>query len=563
MTLDEFIRIATAIHGGKYTYEKVSFKNLTDFITIHCPEHGYFDQRVRYHIKAKKGQKPCGCPKCGKKYRTHPHKKNTEKFIAESKSLYADRYDYDYSKVEYINAQTNVIIICREHNREFSVKPYAHLHQNEKCRDCGYRDRQMPNQKTTEQFIKQAKKKWGEKYNYSDTVYVNKHTKIKYECKNGHGVIEQLPTLHLKNGCPYCNGRGISRHNLASYVAIAKVIHKDKYDYSKTHFVRMSDAITITCPKHGDFAQRAGNHIHLENGCPKCVPGSSSKEEKDLLEFIKKYYHGIIIENDRNALDGKEIDIFIPELSLGIEYHGIYWHLETVHGKYYHYNKWKLAKERGIWLIQIYSTEWDQKRLILESKIANLFGASEKIMARKTQVVEVGRAEKDQFLTENHLQGSDSSKIWFGLECEGKLVSVMTFGSSRFNKRYDYELVRYCNKRGITVTGGASKLLKYFERNHIGSVVTYADKRYSEGGMYEAIGFKLDGETAPSFSYFNIKNNQIFNRMKFQKQFLKDMPGYSPDLTEYEIMQLSGYDRIWDAGQYRYVKLLVPDLGFE
>ena len=315
----------------------------------------------------------------------------------------------------------------------------------------------------------------------------------------------------------------------------------------------MTDIITITCPKHGDFEQRAGNHVHLENGCPKCVPGSTSKEEKNLLEFVSKHYHGEIVENDRKTLAGKEIDIFIPELLLGIEYHGIYWHLETVHGRNYHYDKWATAKEKGIRLIQIYSTEWEQKRAILESKIINLFGNSKKIMARKTNVVAVGRHDKNQFLTESHLQGPDSSKIWLGLEYLGELVAVMTFGPSRFNKEYKYELVRYCSKRGVTVTGGAGKLLSHFRSGHPGSIVTYADKRYSEGEMYDAIGFRLDGETQPSFSYFNIRNNQLYNRMNFQKQFLKNMPGYSDSLTEYEVMQLNGYDRIWDAGQYRYV----------
>ena len=125
----------------------------------------------------------------------------------------------------------------------------------------------------------------------------------------------------------------------------------------------------------------------------------------------------------------------------------------------------------------------------------------------------------------------------------------MTFGPSRFNKKYDWELLRFCNKRGISVIGGASRLLKYFDKE--GSIISYADKRYSDGGLYRAIGFKLDGETQPSFMYYHINKNKLYNRMKFQKASLKTTDS---SLTEYEIMQKDGFDRIWDAGLMRFVK---------
>lgn len=86
-----------------------------------------------------------------------------------------------------------------------------------------------------------------------------------------------------------------------------------------------------------------------------------------------------------------------------------------------------------------------------------------------------------------------------------------------------------------------------------GSVISYADRRWSRGNLYHKMGFRLDGVTRPGFSYYNIKNKTIHNRMQFQKQFLKEMPGYDENLKEYEIMQLNGYDRIWDAGQLRFV----------
>jgi len=473
-------------------------------------------------------------------------KHTTKSFIEKAQDIHKEVYDY--SQVEYKKAHTNVTIICKKHG-PFQQRPDAHIHQKQGCPICGLANRRTPNKKTTEQFILEAKNKWGDKYDYTNTVYVNKQTKLKYVCSK-HGEIEQKPFLHIKSGCQFCNGRGISRHSKTSFVNIANEIHKNRYDYSKTKFLRMTDDINITCHKHGEFIQRAGNHIHLKNGCPHCARLlTTSKAEKEIAAFVKENYSGTVLENDRDALDGKEIDVYIPDLKLGIEYHGIYWHLETVVGRKYHYNKWKRANDRGIRLIQIYSNEWADKRVIWESKILNFLGYSTKIGARKTIVCKLNRHDKEEFLTKNHLQGSDSSKIALGLRYKDELVSCMTFGPSRFNKKYDWELLRFCNKRGISVIGGASRLLKYFDKE--GSIISYADKRYSDGGLYRAIGFKLDGETQPSFMYYHINKNKLYNRMKFQKASLKTTDS---SLTEYEIMQKDGFDRIWDAGLMRFVK---------
>jgi len=472
-------------------------------------------------------------------------KKTTEQFISEANKVHNNKYDY--SKTEYINAHSNIIVICYLH-KEFEIKAYAHLNK-QGCRQCGYLNRKIPHKKTTEQFLKQLP--WN--YDFSKTEYVNKQTKVKYNC-NKHGEIEQYPTLLLKHGCPYCSGRGISKHSQISFINIANAVHDYKYDYTKTNFVRMSDDVTIVCKIHGEFIQRAGNHIHLKNGCPQCVYcQTSSKEQINLTNYIKSNYNDMILENDRKILDGKEIDIYLPDLKLGIEYHGIYWHLETVVGKLYHYNKWKLANEKGIRLIQVYSNEWLNKPEIIKSKVFNFLGKSKRVYARKTKIVELDVHLKDEFLTINHLQGSDGSKVAYGLIYGDELVACMTFGASRFNRSFDYEMIRFCNKNFHHVVGGASKLLSHFRKKNNGSIITYADKRYSDGELYNKIGFTLDGETKPSFMYFNIKTNQLYNRMKFQKQFLINENGYDDKLSEYEIMQLNGYDRIWDVGQYRFI----------
>jgi hypothetical protein len=105
----------------------------------------------------------------------------------------------------------------------------------------------------------------------------------------------------------------------------------------------------------------------------------------------------------------------------------------------------------------------------------------------------------------------------------------------------------------VVVVGGADRLLKHYLKNNEKSIISYADRRWSRGKLYEVLGFRLDGITQPSFSYVHINKKEVYNRMNFQKKNLKNMEHYSDSLTEYEIMGKNGYDRIWDAGQRRYV----------
>lgn len=471
-------------------------------------------------------------------------------FLNKCQKIHGNKYDY--TKVNYVDAHTNILIVCPIHG-DFFQRPSAHINSKQGCPTCGLLNRKQVNKKTTDEFLKEAYKKLGSTYDYSLTTYVKKSNKIQYQCSK-HGIIEQLPHLHLKNGCPYCNGRGISKHSTNSFLIIANKIHNYKYDYSRTEFKKITDDIIIICPKHGEFTQRANNHIHLQNGCPSCAKAlQTSKPEKEIFDFIKANYANQIVTNDRKILNGKEIDVYLPDLKIGFEYHGLYFHTETTVGKKYHYNKWELAKEKGVKLIQIYENEFQKNKDLIYSKILNYLGKVNRISARKTKIVDVNKEKKDLFLNKNHLQGQDSSKICYGLEHEGELVSIMTFGPSRFNKKYKHELLRFCNKTNYSIVGGASKLLSAFRKEYSGSIISYADKRYSNGNLYDKIGFNLDGHTDPSFCYVNLKNGLIYNRMKFQKQYLLNMPHYDKNLTEYEIMVLNGYDRIWDCGQYRFV----------
>ena len=160
-------------------------------------------------------------------------------------------------------------------------------------------------------------------------------------------------------------------------------------------------------------------------------------------------------------------------------------------------------------------------------------------------------------MNKNHLQGFVNSNINYGLYYNGELISVMTFMKLRkvFGGKSDggdYELVRFCNKLGVSVTGGASKLLKVFSNDYEPkSIVSYCDISWANGNLYKKLGFSYDGLTPPNYHY--VVDKIRVNRIKFQKHKLVN-EGFNPKLTERKIMNERGYYRIYNCGNERYVK---------
>jgi len=297
----------------------------------------------------------------------------------------------------------------------------------------------------------------------------------------------------------------------------------------------------------------------LDNGiipvCKKCNPPTwnSSKFEVDILEFLNSFYVGIIITSDRTTIRPKELDIYIPEKNLAIECNGNYWHSEVTGNKdkKYHLDKTNQCNDKGIRLIHIFEDEWKYKRDIVKSRLHHILGNSNKsIYARKTEIREISPKEKRDFLEKTHIQGNDKSKIKLGMYYENELISVMTFSKRKIFNNPDWELSRFSTK--YNVTGGATKLFKYFIRNYNPQkIITYSDIRWNTGNVYDKLGFTKLSQTSPG--YFYLKSNQRINRINFQKHKLKDkLEIFDEALTEWENMQLNEYDRIWDCGNYKY-----------
>jgi hypothetical protein len=199
-------------------------------------------------------------------------KKTTEQFIKEAREIHGDKYDY--SKVDYVNKKNKVCIICHEHG-EFYQLPNNHL-KGRGCPVCSGNKK-----KTTEEFIKEAQKVHGDKYDYSKTNYVNARIKVCIICPI-HGEFYQTSNNHLKGrGCPYCNGT--KKSTTEQFVEQAKEVHGDKYDYSKVDYINKKNKVCIICPEHGEFYQLPNNHLK-GRGCPVC----SGNKKLTTEQYIKK-----------------------------------------------------------------------------------------------------------------------------------------------------------------------------------------------------------------------------------------------------------------------------------
>lgn len=276
-----------------------------------------------------------------------------------------------------------------------------------------------------------------------------------------------------------------------------------------------------------------------------------SNEENELFNYVKSIYDEELVQSNRSILNGKELDIYIPDKNIAIEYNGLYSH---------HYKPWEekdsLKKDikyhllktldcerQGIQLLHFYSDEWNFKQPIVENIIKSKLGLNDKIYARKCSIVSVDTQYKNYFLNQYHMQGEDKSSIKFGLEYNGDLLAIMTFAKSRFNNGYNWELTRFCVKGGVSVVGGFSRLLKTFKDVYMGSIISYADRRYSNGNVYITNGFNLIGVNKPSYYYVDKNFLRRYHRMRFQKKYIG-----AYDCTEYEKARELGYEKIFDCG---------------
>lgn len=298
----------------------------------------------------------------------------------------------------------------------------------------------------------------------------------------------------------------------------------------------------------------------------KLLPISASKSTLELI--VTKILNENDVKyttNNRKLLKNREIDILINDKKVGIEINGLYWHSEYYLNKTYHVEKLNECNNINYDLLQFFEDEIIEKKYIVESIILNKLGLTKnKIFARKCIISFVENKIAKEFLDVNHIQGSINSKYNIGLFYNNELVSLMTFGNLRKvlgseSGLNNYELLRFCNKLNTSVIGSASKLLIFFIKNiKPNRIISYANRRYSNGNLYEKLNFKLISITPPN--YFYVVDKKRKHRFNYRKDILVK-EGYDSKKTEHQIMLNRKIPRIYDCGNLKYELILKEKKG--
>ena len=280
------------------------------------------------------------------------------------------------------------------------------------------------------------------------------------------------------------------------------------------------------------------------------INDNESWPEKELRDYIQSL--GFDCEKNTDVLEGRELDIYIPQKKIAIEFNGCYWHSAKYKTPSYHYQKWKDCLDAGIQLLTIWEDWWLNDKEKCKNLIRSKLGIYDKrIYARKCTVKEIPVNDSRVFCNKYHIQGASPASIHIGLFHGEELVSVMTFSRQRQGigkaKVKPWELVRYCSGESHVI-GGAGKLFKFFLRKyHPDRVVSYSSNDISVGGVYKALGFQLTKQNKSSYWYigYDMKRH---HRYSFNKFNLKKMGFDTEYLTESQIMDSLPYLKIYDSG---------------
>jgi endogenous inhibitor of DNA gyrase (YacG/DUF329 family) len=439
-------------------------------------------------------------------------------------------------------------------------------------------------------------------FRYQILAWLNKYTNTdlicrRPECNNIVPWKHQTPQQLCSNKCRKIDGALIGENLKKSNVLNYGVTSTAKLDYVKEKFKKtiLSNNSVLNKEQYYDIDYIINNFLDNENhflykkfmkyfGVIQPTAHNHIKRlgieytktlsggEKEVLSFIKNLNIPNIRINTRKIIPPQELDIFLPDINLAIEYNGLYWHSfgkedfrednKITFQKFRHKRKTDDCRKKDILLLHILQNEWEDiiTRDIWKSIIKLKLGIKpKKINARQCRVVDLTdkRNQINSFLDDTHLQGSGPNwSIAIGLiDKTSTLVEVMTFGKSRYNDA-EYELYRMSSLKNTIIRGGASKLLNFFEKTFKPQTLhTFADKRFSTGKVYDILGFQLLGETSPNFKVFKKNSMYLEPREKYQKHKLnKLLSEYNPKLTAIQNLAYNDYRIIWDSGNYSYRK---------
>ena len=406
---------------------------------------------------------------------------------------------------------------------------------------------------------------------FKEKIKKAKSEKHKKTCLERYGVENYSLTEEFgekrKNSC-------LKKYNLYNNSQKhLKNLENFNKEFIESNFVVNNKLNYNLCMKYFNYQYKRFNVLLTNMGVQF---NNISYAETEINNYIQSLTTSQIIANDRTIIKPVELDLYLPNHDLAIEYNGLYWHSYGLNNiaqrqsdkhfqTYRHVEKTnqfeKLSENHQ--MFHIFENEWNNaiKQDIWKSMIKDKFKLNQRVYARDTIIKEVSSEEANKFIFENHIQGIRNATIRLGLYKDNQLLSIMTFGKplNKTNQiEYEYELIRFCNKKYTTVVGGASKLLKHFEKTYKPkSLLSYANRRWSRGNLYHKLGFELQSISKPNKFVFHINDNnqQLYNRISFQKHKLEDkLETYNSTIGADENIINNNYRIIWDCGNYVFAK---------
>lgn len=426
------------------------------------------------------------------------------------------------------------------------------------CRYCSHFDA-WPGFNDLESLRPDVAKLWDHEKNIGlspSTVTKASNRKIWWVCSKDSSHKWEAKVGHMTDGlrgCPYCSGRKVLEGYNDIFHLYPDLLVEWDYDKNTVLPTEVSKGTDIKvwwkCSNGHSTYSKINDRVVRGYGCSVCSPKVSSGED-EVHAFLLEIGIDNIVRNTSKVIRPKEIDLYLPERKMAIEFNGVYWH-SVYHNKGSHATKTEMCTALGIQLIHIWEDDWRLKQEIVKRLLKNKLGIKDEttVYARKTKVVSIDKHKAIEFFNRNHLLGYTSGTYYVALETDDVVVAAMIL-----TRRGDVlTLNRYATS--CNVPGGHSKLVSWAEKNiEYSTMVTFADLAVSNGDLYEKTGWTKDKVLKPDYMY--VVGNKRVHKFNYRKDRFKKDPSleYDPNMTETALAMLNNIPRIWDCGKIRYTK---------
>lgn len=575
---NEWIKQANLKFNNKFDYSKVELVNSDTRVTIICPEHGEFKMIKRTHLNSE-----YGCIECMKIGKELKHQQRYVIDIEEWKKRCNLKFNnkFDYSKVESKKVTDKIIIICPDHGEIESTREYHEVSATG-CKYCGGSAKL-----STSEFIKKCEEIYPNRFVYNNVDYKNIDSPVIITCKI-HGDFETLPNNFIRRiygkyiGCSKCNELKGDADCKLYYIKLKNQnlwkigVTRNTVEYRFGPNIKYFDIKTLkyfNCNSYESAIKyeemiltHFKSHINEDINILGNSGGYSEVIKIDPINYIKLIYSKYNkFYNFLNNLD-IEYEIIKHEFLNLFKINSIIFNYVVCNEKIHSVNFYNILSQQygDTKIITLYEHTSNEKNLNIINNALQL--NTNKIYARKCEVKEITKQQTQDFLNKYHIQGYRIDSFRLGLFHNNELIQVMTFGKSMFIKDSNYiEIYRLVSKSNLTVVGGASKLLNYFEQNFSNDythIVSYADGSFSNGNVYYKLGFDFSHETDNGYSYFHPDFKIHLSRYKSTKLNLKEyfakglynIKSFDSNKTELENMKNNGYIKIFHAKQLAFIK---------